>query len=81
MIQHPRATSRRWISDQSDSGAGRRPDCQKSVSNSTTGRPSFRESARARADFPAAPRPRMTTRCVLTSGASQRIDSHGSAAG
>src|SRR5437867_2261379 len=51
-----------WI--HSTRGVGNRPERQKILSSSTTGRPVISPNCRARVDFPAAPRPSMTTRFI-----------------
>src|SRR6266516_2345710 len=43
-------------------GVGERPERQKILSSYTTGKPAISPNCRARVDFPAAPRPSMTTR-------------------
>src|SRR6266576_5051534 len=53
------------MADHDSRGVGSKPGRQKSLSNSTTGSLVIAPNARASVDFPDAPRPRMTTRCML----------------
>src|SRR5262249_51230917 len=46
---------------------GAKPGCQKCLSNSMKGRPTSSLSRRPAVDFPAPPRPRITTRCTVIS--------------